>query len=202
MNVTTETSTRKRTVRARTVPVEVLKRTIPWGGTGRIEGGPNAGPVELILEATAPDGELASWFDDFWWVDALTTYKDRPVTVHIAPTPGAVLSPVVLHQMQMLRRVEPRWTSIGYLRAEELSDPGIPQKLRGVPYHEIRVIVRSARKLTDAARDEGDRRIAAILGGGNANPDGTSLPRITCVSDRDAKAAGIVVGTGEPADGD
>lgn len=202
MNMTTETSTRKRAARTRTVPVEILKRTIPWGGTGRIEGGPNAGPVELILEVTGPDGDLASWFDDFWWVDALTTYKDRPVTVHIAPTPGAVLSPVVLHQMQMLRRVEPRWTSIGYLRAEELSDPEIPRKLRGAPYHEVRVIVRSGRKLTDAARYEGDRRIAVILGGGTANPDGASPPRITCVSDRDAKAAGILAGAGEPADGD
>ncbi|GMU37270.1 MAG: hypothetical protein KJ057_06635 [Phycisphaerae bacterium] len=202
MNMTTETSTRKRTVRTRTVPVEVLKRTIPWGGTGRIEVGPNAGPVELILEVTGPDGDLASWFDDFWWVDALTMYKDRSVTVHIAPTPGAVLSPVVLHQMQMLRRVEPRWTAIGYLRAEELSDPEIPRKLRGVPYHEVRVIVRSTRKLTDVARDEGDRRIAAILGGGTANPEGASPPRITCVSEHDAKAAGILTGTGEPADGD
>lgn len=140
MKTVTQPSKRERVTQSRRPPSGPWSRRVTYEGTGEIEAVAAEGPVELILEATNDDGELSAWFDDFWWVDVLTLYQKRAVTLHIAPTRDAVLHPVVLHQLEMLRRVEPQWQSVGYLLENELSSMEQVKALAAAPYHELRII--------------------------------------------------------------
>lgn len=96
------------------------------------------GPVEIVIEATNEAGELAPWFDDAWWTELIQRRGDDPVTIHIRATPGALLHPVVLHQVEMIRRVTPIWRIIGTAIRDDLAtDEAIALVARSL-YHLVR----------------------------------------------------------------
>lgn len=152
MKSSTQATERNRVSQSRRPPVGPWSRRITYASQGQIEAVAADGPVELILEVTNDDGELSAWFDDFWWVDVLTMYQKRAVTLHIAPTRDAILHPVVLHQLEMLRRVEPKWQVIGYLFDKDLVSLEQVKALTASPYHELRVISSDTTSTEETAR--------------------------------------------------
>lgn len=101
---------------------------------------PEAAPSELWLDATDADGEVASWFDDGWWTEVITRWGDDPLSIHISPTPAALLHPVVLYGVEMVRRVAPRWRIVGHAFAEEVCLDATTEAIARSPYHEVRFI--------------------------------------------------------------
>jgi len=115
-------------------------------------------PTDILIEATDPDGETSVWFDDWWWMECLSRWKDDVITMHILPTPAALLHPVILHHVEMARRVAPQWRVVGHCWLAELDPDSASDAIARSPYHEIRVIEGA---VPDPAR-QNPRRIAAI----------------------------------------
>ncbi|MBI4718016.1 MAG: hypothetical protein HY763_09450 [Planctomycetes bacterium] len=113
---------------------------VAFHSDGQVPGGHATGPIELTIEATSPQGELAPWFDDLWWTELVTCCAEESVTVHLAPTPGALLHPVVLHQLDMVFRVAPRWRVVGQAFRDDIAGADGIELLARSPFHEVRVI--------------------------------------------------------------
>jgi len=95
-------------------------------------------PILMTVEPTDAHGDLSPWFDEDWWTEAITRYGNAKVTVHIAPTPGALLDPVVLNHMITLRRVMPSWRLVGHaFRDDILTDAELESAATSL-YHELR----------------------------------------------------------------
>ena len=98
------------------------------------------GPIVLTIEATNGDSGLAPWLDDIWWTEVIQRWADCHVTVCIAPTPGALLHPVVLHQVEMLRRVVPDWRIVGHAHVDDVASDHDAIRLATAAYHEVRLL--------------------------------------------------------------
>lgn len=98
------------------------------------------GSIEITVEPTDPDGMLCEWFDDNWWMDVVQRWVDDQVTVYFAPTPIAVLHPVVLHQVEMLRRVCTRWRIVGYAYTNDVCTNEDVEAFVASHFHEVRFI--------------------------------------------------------------
>ncbi len=96
--------------------------------------------VDYCIEATAPDGSLASWLDDEWWIDVLERWSDTGMSIQIAPTPDAILHPILLYQLEMVRRVACDWGVVGFAHWSEFNSEDAMKQAARSPYHEIRVI--------------------------------------------------------------
>ncbi len=96
-------------------------------------------PAEVLIHATNSGGEIAPWLTDGWWMEVVGRWADEPLVVQVMPTPGATLHPVVLAQVEMLRRVAPAWRLIGHAHAAELYSEEAVRLVAASPYHEIRV---------------------------------------------------------------
>jgi len=131
---------RRATQRSRRGPREPVQVIATFGGEGGLGNDVPMGPVELTIEATNTKLEIAPWLADEWWTEVIQRWADCPVTVHIAPTPGALLLPVVLHQLQMLRRVTPSWWLVGHAYLDDLPTEDAVAELVKSPYHEVRFI--------------------------------------------------------------
>jgi hypothetical protein len=94
--------------------------------------------VQLTIECTNEAMEFASWLTDDWWATVIQHWADRVVTVHIAPTPTALLHPVLLYQLAMVRRVEPRWRIVGQAFVDDIITDDAVAELAQSPYHEVR----------------------------------------------------------------
>jgi hypothetical protein len=134
---------RNTTQRTRRAPGEPGEVFVPFDGDGKIREDVVLGPVELTIEATDSDLDPPSWLNDDWWTDVIRRWAGCLVTVHIAPTPGALLHPVVLHQLMMLRRVTPHWRLVGHAYAHDISTDNAISEIAESPYHEIRFAVES-----------------------------------------------------------
>jgi hypothetical protein len=95
-------------------------------------------PDEIAVHTTNEQGNVADWLTDHWWYQFLQPWGEVPVTVKIMPTPGALLHPVVLSQMEMLRRVASRWRLVAYAYADELHADEEAATLARSAYHEVR----------------------------------------------------------------
>jgi hypothetical protein len=92
----------------------------------------------LIIEATGPTGEPAAWLDDGWWTDVMQVWGEEAMTIHLAPTPGALLHPVLLHQVDMVHRVVPWWRVLGFAYQDDVrTDEHIAALVRST-YDEVR----------------------------------------------------------------
>lgn len=98
------------------------------------------GSIEITVEPTDPDGMLSEWFDDSWWMDVVQRWVDDAVIIHIAPTPIAVLHPVVLHHIEMLRRVCTRWRIVGYAYNNDICTNDDIEAFVASHFHEVRFI--------------------------------------------------------------
>ncbi len=143
---------RNATQRLRCPPREPILVRLTANGEGRIPDQPGQGPIELTLEVTHESGDFALWFHDDWWADLIERWGDEAVTIQIAPTPAALLHPVTLHQVEMARRVVPRWRLIGHAYLSDIAPQEIVLLARTF-YDEVRVIdaprPTSARSSTD-----------------------------------------------------
>lgn len=97
-------------------------------------------PILLTVESTEANGDLSPWFDEDWWTEVISRYGNGRVTVHIAPTPGALLDPVVLNHMITLRRVMPSWRLVGHAFRDDLLTDSELESAATSLYHELRVL--------------------------------------------------------------
>ena len=97
-------------------------------------------PIDLAIEATDADGLLASWLDDEWWTDVIVRFGESPVTVRFSPAPHALLHPLILVQLEMLRQVVPDWRTVGYGYLDDVSTDADIETIARSWYHEIRFI--------------------------------------------------------------
>lgn len=141
MEARTHEATRKQTGQRRIPPLRPQRIFFESGGLGdcAVEEIQPAGPLELYIEATDAHGVLVPWLTDEWWIEIQRLCGSRPVTVILLPTPNALLNSVVLHQLEMIRRIAPHWHSVGYARAVEVQrEPNLERWIR-TPYEEIRI---------------------------------------------------------------
>lgn len=108
-------------------------------------------PTDIKLEATLEDGQIAQWFSDDWWIDMLQRFKDRSLSLHIMPTTDGLLHPIVLHELEMVRRLQTPWRLIGHCYLGDVGHSMLVSKVSLSPYDEIRVI--------PADRPESDRTV-------------------------------------------
>lgn len=138
MDLSARIEVRDATQRCRRGPRETPRLTAHFDGSGDLGKDLPTGPLELTIEATGEDMELASWLVDEWWTELIQVLADSQVTVHVAPTPGALLNPVVLYQLEMLRRVSPNWRLVGHAFTDDVATDAAVSDLVRSPYHEVR----------------------------------------------------------------
>ena len=134
------TEVRRATQRLRRPPTKPHHIRIPFDGDGELGDDIVPAPLELAIEATNAEGEVAAWFSDYWWTEVIQRWGEEPVTVHIAPTPSALLHLVVLNKLEMLHRVAPRWRVVGHTYASEVATDDAIESLAISPYDEVRFI--------------------------------------------------------------
>ena len=140
MDEQTRMEARRATQRRRRPPGDSRRVRLTFDSAGKLCEEIVPEPTDLIIEATNAEGELADWLDDSWWTEVIERWGDDPITLHIAPTPGALLHLVVFHQLEMIRRITPIWRLVGHAYHGDLADDeAIKQLVRG-PYDEVRVI--------------------------------------------------------------
>jgi hypothetical protein len=115
---------------------------------------PCGGSIELAIEATNAQGELAEWLQDDWWSIILERWWDRSVTVRVAPTVSALLHPIVLHHCEMVRRVTVGWRLIGHAYNDDILTDNDITTLADSPYHEVRFIDQQRPGANRAERSE------------------------------------------------
>lgn len=149
MEVQSISERRKVATARRHRPIGIHVREIPAGGDG--SHGPEIGPYpqDLKLEVTQENGQIAVWFDDTWWLEALRRWKDVSLNLHILPSPDALLHPIVLHELDMVRRLQLSWRLIGHCYLSDIAQPTVLQRVAVNQYDEVRVIDRD-RASTDA----------------------------------------------------
>ncbi len=92
----------------------------------------------ILLETTDATGEVADWLDDTWWSKLFQQCAPNPLTIEIAPTCVALTHPVVLHQLEMVRRIVANWRIIGEGYANDFRGDDEVEQLATGPYHELR----------------------------------------------------------------
>ncbi len=138
--IKTRADLRNATQRHRRPPGSPVKRTVRFGGNGELGDEKLTAPFELILEVTGAEGELADWFGDEWWMALIERWGDDPITVQIAATHAALLHPVVLHELEMVFRVAPRWRMVGNVYPGDLLTSEDVELVARSPYHEVRFV--------------------------------------------------------------
>lgn len=125
---------------SRREPGEPASLYIRYDSHGELSKNIPHGSIELTVEPTDPEGMLCEWFDDDWWMDVVQRWVDDQVTVYIAPTPIAILHPVVLHHVEMLRRVCTRWRVVGYAYTNDICTNEDIEAFVASHFHEVRFI--------------------------------------------------------------
>ena len=138
MDIRKQADARRATQRLRRAPQDTAEIVVPFDSQGRMDDANPQGSVLLTVEVTNPEGELADWFDVDWWSETISAWGNLAVTVRIAPTPSALLHPVVLQSMMMLRRVVPQWRLVGLASGSELLTDDAVEQLATSAFHEVR----------------------------------------------------------------
>lgn len=138
MDARTREQKRLEISRHRIKPLKPQRIYFPADGLGECLEVEPAKPIELCIEATNADGELSPWLSDEWWIRTHMLCKDRNVTIVLLPTPGALLDCVVLHQLEMIRRIAPAWRILGYALSRDAQQQPAVERWTNTPYDEIR----------------------------------------------------------------
>ena len=131
---------REATAARRQGPAAPHRITFAAAGDGETSPDDTTPPTDVFLEATDPTGEIAAWFDDIWWMEALRRWGDRRLTIHLLPSQGALLHPVVLHHLIMAERVAPDWRLVGHGYCAEISGDGAIEALAGSAYDQVYLV--------------------------------------------------------------
>ena len=122
----------------RRAPLRTTHLVATFASGARLPDDVPPGPLQIVIESTNAEGDLAPWFHDDWFTELIPRFGDDFVTLRIAPTPDAMLHPCVWHQAEMVRRVLPHWRVIA---TAYLSDIRTTEDIRAIassPYHEVR----------------------------------------------------------------
>ncbi len=133
-------SQREMTAQRRRRPGAGRTLAIPFHGLDDFIADPHEPPAEIALEATGQHGETAIWLDDFFWLSLLKPWSQYPVRIRFKNTPAGLLHPVVLHQLNMLRRVAPAWRLIAECGVDALADEARRRDAALSGYHEIHLL--------------------------------------------------------------
>lgn len=163
MDEQTRIEVRQATERLRRPPGQTLSLRVHFDGDGKLDVKSGASPAEVTLEVTNAEGELAPWFNDFWWTEIIQRWGDEPLTIHIAPTPAALMHVVVLYQLEMVRRVAPTWRLVGHGFRDDLALDDAMAQAACAPFDEIRIIDATRRATTPADRCTFDAPIGEIF---------------------------------------
>ncbi len=129
---------RREITQCRRRPVKPQRIYFPADGIGEcLEVEPDK-PIELCIEATDAEGMLVPWLTDEWWIRTHLFCKDRTVTIVILPTTRSLLDSVVLYQLEMVRRIAPKWRIIGYAYTTDTKSETNAEVWVSTPYDEIR----------------------------------------------------------------
>jgi len=125
--------------RRRRAPAQVTHLIATYGLGGQITEAVSeiSGPIHIALETTDEKGRVAAWFHDDWFTKLLNRFGDEFVTLRVAPTPGALVHPTVLHESEMARRVVPHWRVIGTGYVDDIQSDSDIAALANGPYHEV-----------------------------------------------------------------
>ena len=129
----TVAATRKR-------PAVPHQATFAADGDGKLGAQEDPRPTELLVEATDPTGQIADWLDDVWWMELLGRWKGRPLAIHILPSNAALLHPVVLHQVSMVKRVARGWRMVAHGYCCDVSGDPAVEALATSAYDEVRLV--------------------------------------------------------------
>lgn len=144
-------------------PCKPLNIVVPFAGLEALCEEEPAGPIELTFHATDADGQLAVWFDDIWWTELVERWSDRQVALCLAATPAALLHPVVLHELEMVSRIAPRWRVVGHGYRSDVSSDNDVEVLARSPYHEVRFFDQDGPDAKIPPGGEGDRSLAELF---------------------------------------
>jgi len=109
-----------------------------YAAGGRLPDDVPPGPLQIVIESTNAEGDLAPWFHDDWFTELIRRFAEDYVTLRIAPTPGALLHPCVWHQAEMVRRVLPHWRVIVTAYLSDLRTTEDIRAIASSPFHEVR----------------------------------------------------------------
>lgn len=140
MDARMRTDQRSDAVRRRRKPGEGRIVHIPFDGNVPPAPADAEPPAEIIIDATDAAGVSADWLTDYFWLDILQQWSSQPVVIRFQPTHESLLNPVVLHQVNMLRRVAPEWRIVGECYLSDLAVEGRIAQAAVTGYHEIRVL--------------------------------------------------------------
>lgn len=139
MDARTREESRREVAQSRSKPVKPQRIYFPADGLGEcVEVEPHR-PLELVIETTDAEGNVVPWLCDEWWIQVQSVCRDRTVTVVILPTPNALFDEVVRHQLEMVRRIAPRWVIMGYIRAADVVKGPDGDAWLVLPFDEIRI---------------------------------------------------------------
>jgi len=159
-----QTEWRHATAARRRGPMLPARLTFPFSSPGIWPASIESEAVELVIEATDAEGHLADWLDGDWWMDAVERFTHCDTTVRILPTRGALLHPVLLHHVQMLRSTVPRWRLIGETDRHGITSEEDLRACAASGYHEIRFHERVESASVCSARTSSAPDIAALIG--------------------------------------
>ncbi len=111
-------------------------------------------PTDIRLETTFDNGQISPWFVDDWWIAMLRRFKDHSLSLHVLPTTDALLHPIVMHELEMVRRLQTPWRLIGHCYLDDVGHSMLVHKISLAPYDEIRVIT--------ADRPQDDRSVKRV----------------------------------------
>jgi hypothetical protein len=160
----TRKEARRTTQCARRAPLEAVRINATYDNGGDLGDEVHAGPIELCIEATNADGQIADFFDDAWWLEVIERWADEQVTVKMLHTPAALLHPITLHHMEMVARVAPRWRLVGRAYVSDVTTDEDIVALAQSPYHEVRFIDQPRPGPAGSKRSIGTLPIAELIG--------------------------------------
>jgi len=139
-------------MRRRLRPPSTTQLVAPVAGGGKLPDDVPPGPIRIDVESTDSEGGLAKWFGDDWFAELIRRFGDDFVTLHIAPTPEALLHPCVVYEAEMLRRVVPHWRVVITAYLSDVQTLEAAKAVAETPYHELRVLDETRPRTVTAER--------------------------------------------------
>ncbi len=151
MDVIAKTEARLQTERTRRAPQTPIELFAAFDSDGVLGEDAHKSVSTLVVEPTNDDGEFADWLDDSWWTDVNQVWGAEAVTIHVAPSVGALLHPVMLKQVEMIHRIAPWWRVLGFAYLDDVQSEKQIASAANSNYDEIRFI--DARRPTSRTQD-------------------------------------------------
>ncbi len=117
------------------------ERWIPAHGVMITDPAASPAPRALWVEATDSKGELAAWWSDRWWNEALAAWGAASLRLVILPTPGAILLPAVIGRLTRIALAARGWVLAARTYGDGLASTAAIDRLLRSPYQEIEFVL-------------------------------------------------------------